>query len=87
MTNLFKENELTELRQGLDRRGISYQIERMRQSPSRTGTMVRIPYGLDIWEAWFFDDGHIELAEFRLTGDVETDGVTAASILSKLHIL
>lgn len=84
MTEPFDARELIELRRGLERRGIPYDIAHRRTAKHCDGIAVRIQTGfMEIWEVGFFDYGHIEVLKFVLPGDVQT-GITAASLLADL---
>ena len=86
MAEPFNANELIELLRGLEHRKTAYQVEYERNSEHCDGIIVRIESGLQVWRVGSFDNDHIEVLKFTLSGGVET-GVTAASLLSDLDAL
>jgi Fe2+ transport system protein FeoA len=81
MPEPFDSQELMELLRGLEQRGIPCTIEHRRVTGDCDGIVVRISAASRIWEMGFYDNNHIEVLKYALTGNAQT-GVTAASILS-----
>ncbi len=82
MTEPFNARELMRLLQGLEKRNLPFEIEHRRVTDDCDGIVVRIGNVSKIWEIGFYDNDHVEILKYALTGDVQT-GVTAASILSE----
>jgi hypothetical protein len=82
----FNSSELMELLRGLERRDIRYEIKHRRVTADCDGINVRIITMSYIWDVGFYDNDHIEILKYVLSGDVQT-GVTAASVLSGLDQL
>jgi hypothetical protein len=82
MTEPFNALELMELLRGLERRDIPCQVEHRRVTNDCDGIVVRISTASRIWEVGFYDNDHIEVLKYFLSGNAQT-GVTAASVLSE----
>ena len=82
MTEPINAPQLMELLRGLEQRGIPCSIEYRRTSRECDGIVVRISGASKIWEIGFYDNDHIEVLRYALSGGVQV-GVTAASVLSE----
>jgi hypothetical protein len=70
------------LLRGLEQRGIFCEIEHRRVTRDCDGIVVRIKTALRIWEIGFYDNNHIEVLKYAVTGNVQPN-VTVASVLSE----
>jgi hypothetical protein len=66
---------------GLEQRDIPYELEHRRVTDNCDGIVFQISTASRIWEVGFYDNDHIEVLKYALSGDAQT-GVTAASVLS-----
>ncbi len=86
VTDPFNSSELVDLLRGLEQRGARYEIEHRRVTGNCDGVNVRISTISQMWDVGFYDNDHIEILKYKLSGDVQT-GVTAASVLSEFDQL
>jgi len=82
MTEPFNALELVELLRGLEQRAVPYEIKYQRVTNDCDGIVVRIGTASKIWEIGFYDNNHVEVLKYALSGNTKT-GVKAASILSE----
>jgi hypothetical protein len=82
MTEPFNAPELMELLRGLEQRGVPCEIEHRRVTNDCDGIVVRISTASKIWEIGFYDNQHVEVLKYALSGNAQV-GVTAASVLSE----
>jgi len=69
--NPFDGTQFMELLRGLEHRKIPFQVE-SRDLNCCVGIAVRFAFGLRVWEVIFFENDHIEVLKFYLSGDVES---------------
>lgn len=85
MATPFNANEFMKLLRGLEKRDVSFTIEHNRTTDDCDGILVRITTAGVIWEVGFYDNDHIEVGRFDLSGDVQP--TSAESVLSELDKL
>jgi hypothetical protein len=81
MNEPFGSQEFMKLLRGLEQRGIPCEIEHQRFTNECNGVVIRISIASEIWEVGFYDNDHIEVLKYGLSGNPQI-GATAESILS-----
>jgi hypothetical protein len=82
MTEPFNALELMKLLRGLEQRDTPCEVEHRRVTDDCDGIVVRISTASKIWEVGFYDNDHIEVLKYSLSGNAQT-GASAASVLSE----